>query len=402
MMMIKGVQFWRRLVEILEGVVILGLPFVKIKGQSALRFDVPSLKLHFFGATLFMDEFFIVLTAVIFLVFLFVFVTLMFGRIWCGWACPQTVLIDYTGFVDKAKKKGALYSSASYVAVFLISAVVSASLIWYFVSPYEFIERLFEWRLGKIISGSWIVLAGVIFLNYSFLRQKWCATVCPYAKLQSVMFDQKSLVISFDPRRKEECMNCMACVKICPVGIDIREGLNEACINCAECIDKCTGMMGPKGRKSLIGYFWGLPGEVTKEVLRTNALMIGFITAASFFFFIYMVVTKSTLDLTVLPNYNFPPRIVNQKTVNSFLLSIKNRAPADEDIIITVAGLKDSIVVPDSVVVKTDEERKIPVYVTEENASVKSGTRSIEVIIESPATGTKAIGKASFIFPAGR
>jgi len=102
----KKVQPWRRLVEILEGAVILGLPFLRIKGQSALRFDVTYLRLHFFGITLWMDEFFIVLAALIFLALLFVFVTLMFGRIWCGWICPQTVLIDYTGFFDKAKKKG--------------------------------------------------------------------------------------------------------------------------------------------------------------------------------------------------------------------------------------------------------------------------------------------------------
>src|SRR5208283_4219686 len=166
------------------------------KGQSALRFDVSSLRLHFFGITLWMDEFFIVLVAFIFLTLLFAFVTLMFGRIWCGWVCPQTVLIDYTRFFDKTKKKGILYSSASYVWVLMISVIVSAGLIWYFVSPYEFIERLLNQRLGSVLWGFWGVLSGVLFLNYAFLRHKWCATVCPYAKLQSAMFDNKTLVIA--------------------------------------------------------------------------------------------------------------------------------------------------------------------------------------------------------------
>lgn len=387
--------------EILEVVVIPGLPFVIIKGESAFRFDVPSLRLHFFGATLFMDEFFIVLVAFVFLVFLSVFVTLMFGRVWCGWVCPQTVLVDYTRFLDKAVKKGALYSCLSYSAVLIISAAVSANMIWYFVSPYEFFERLCQWRLGEVITGFWTVLTGIVFLNYSFLRHKWCATVCPYAKLQSVMFDQKSLVIAFDPRRKEECMKCMACVRACPVGIDIRGGLDAACINCAACIDECAGMMRPKNKKGLIGYFWGLPGETTRGILRTNAMLTGFLTAASFFFLIYMVMARTALDLTVLPNSNFYPRIVNGRAVNSYLLSIRNRGKAAEELSITVEGLDKSRVIPDEVSVKKDEEKKIPVYVTAEDTAPLSGTRSIDVEIESKLTGIKTGQKINFIIPSG-
>jgi len=395
----KKVQPWRRLVEILEGAVILGLPFLRIKGQSALRFDVTYLRLHFFGITLWMDEFFIVLAALIFLALLFVFVTLMFGRIWCGWICPQTVLIDYTGFFDKAKKKGLLYGAVSYGAVLIISVIVSASLIWYFVSPYEFIGRLLSQRLGSVLWGFWIVLSGVFFLNYAFLRHKWCATVCPYAKLQSVMFDNKTMVIAFDPARKLECMNCMACVRECPVGIDIRGGPHPACINCAACIDECTGVMGPKNRKGLIGYFWGLPGEMTKRTLRTNALMIGFFTATSLVFLIYVAVTRTTLGVTVLPNYNSPARVVNEKVVNPFLLSIENRGRTDEVLEISVRGLNDSKIIPNSIVMKAGEERKITVYVIAANAPTQTRTRSIEIIIDSEETGKKSAAKANFIFP---
>ncbi len=401
-MTIKRIQPWRRLVEILEGAVILGLPFLRIKGQSALRFDVSSLRLHFFGITLWMDEFFIVLVAFIFLTLLFAFVTLMFGRIWCGWICPQTVLIDYTSFFDKTTKKGILYSSVSYVSVLIISVIVSAGLIWYFVSPYEFIERLLNQRLGSVLWGFWIVLSGVLFLNYAFLRHKWCATVCPYAKLQSAMFDNKTLVIAFDPARKRECIDCMACVRACPVDIDIRGGLHSACINCAACIDECTRVMKPKKKKGLIGYFWGLPGEMTKRTLRTNALMIGFLTAASLVFLIYTAATSMTLGLTVLPNYNSPPRVVDEKAVNSFLLSIENRGRTDEVLATTVRGLKDSEVIPDRVVIKAGEERKIPVYIIGANAPAQREFRNIEILIESGKTGKKLAAKATFIYPEGR
>ena len=99
----KRIQPWRRLVSALEAVTILGIPFLKIRGESALRFDIPSLRLHFFGLSLWMEEFFILLIAVIFLIFLFLLITLLFGRIWCGWLCPQTVLSDLTRFMDKLK-----------------------------------------------------------------------------------------------------------------------------------------------------------------------------------------------------------------------------------------------------------------------------------------------------------
>jgi len=138
----------RRMTEILQAILILGLPFVRVKRESALRFDIPSLRLHVFGCTIWMQEFFIVLVATIFFTLLIVFITLVFGRIWCGWLCPQTVIVDFTPFMDKAKKEGVLYKLMAIAITFLISIVVAASLIWYFVSPYEFIPDLINGNLS--------------------------------------------------------------------------------------------------------------------------------------------------------------------------------------------------------------------------------------------------------------
>lgn len=411
-MRIERIQSWRRVVEALHAVIILGLPFLRIKGESALRFDIPSLKLHFFGTSLWMEEFFIVLIAALFLAFLIVFITLIFGRIWCGWLCPQTVLVDLTAFTEKAKQKGILYSLISYVGVFAISFIVSASLIWYFVSPYEFFSRLLAGNLGSVIWGFFIVQGIIIFLNLILLRRKFCATVCPYAKLQSVMFDSKTMIIAFDPARKEECMDCMACVKICPVGIDIRDGLNVACVSCAECIDECTRMMGMRQnkKKSLIGYFWGLPGESNKEagrIIRTNAMMIGSITILSFIFLIYLAVTRVPVDMTVLPNYNFPPRITAGGTfINSYYLVIKNRGRSDEQLNVMVRQAhhdgstgspeKGSVnIAPDRIIIKAGEDRNIPVYVSVQDLRVNMV--GLEIFIEGDKI--KVVRKVNFIWP---
>lgn len=127
-MMIRSIQGWRWLAKLLHALLLLGIPFLRINGESALRFDIPSLRLYFFGNDLWMDEFFIVLVATLFFTFLIVFITVVFGRIWCGWLCPQTVISDITSFVDKAYRKGLLYKTIAYSATFLISVLIGVSL----------------------------------------------------------------------------------------------------------------------------------------------------------------------------------------------------------------------------------------------------------------------------------
>lgn len=392
---------WRRLAEIVQAVIIIGLPFLKIDGESALRFDIPTLRLHFFSASIWMEEFFIVLIATIFLTLLAVFITLMFGRIWCGWMCPQTALIDFTPFIDKAISKGLPYKLGAYSVVFLISVLVAANLIWYFVSPYEFIPDAVKGGLGNVVWGFWIVLTGVIFLNFVLLRHKFCATVCPYAKLQSVLFDNKTLVISFDPRRKEECMECMACVRSCPVGIDIRKGLNSACINCAECVDTCTKIMERRGKNSLIGYFFGLPGEGGR-ILRQNALMTGAVTAVFLVFFIYLLLTRIPVDMTVLPNYSFSPRMTSAGSViNSYILSVRNKSGAEADLSVEAHAMNTAVeIVPRRISIGAGEIKKVPVYITVGNFHEGRTVKDIDISIESKRPGNDRITKqVHFMYP---
>ncbi|RJR20262.1 MAG: 4Fe-4S binding protein [Nitrospiraceae bacterium] len=397
----RKIQPWRRLAEAIQAIIIIGLPFVRIKGESALRFDVPTLQLHFFGLTLWMEEFFIVLIALIFLSLLVIFITLLLGRIWCGWLCPQTVIADFTVFVEKARGRGGLHKLSAWTAVFIISVLMAANLIWYFVSPYEFLPRLVEGELGDIIRGFWIVLTVLLFLNYVLLRQRFCATVCPYAKLQSTLFDNRTLVVAFDPRRKDECMDCMACVKTCPVGIDIRKGPNVACIHCAECIDRCAMMMAPRKKDSLTGYFFGLPGEGGRG-LRQNAVLIGTVTAAFLIFFLYLLITRVPLDMTVLPNYVFQPRALsNGSIINSYVISVKNRGSEDAVLHVRVKGIEGDVkIVPDKDVhVIAGEIKKFPVYISVRNLEGGELKRELDIIME-PVEGGGSIGqKANFIIP---
>lgn len=402
MMKTRKIRPWRRFGEFSQAAVIMGLPFLEIRGESALRFDVPLLRLHFFGISLWMEEFFIVLVALIFLSLLVILITLLLGRVWCGWLCPQTVIADFTAFVERAKGKGPLSRLSAYAAVLAVSAVVAANLIWYFVSPYEFIPRLFQGALDNILWGFWTVLTGILFLNFILLRQKFCATVCPYAKLQSTLFDNKTLVVAFDPRRKEECIDCMACVKTCPVGIDIRKGLDMACIHCAECIDRCAGVMAPGRKKSLIGYFFGPPGEGGR-IVRQNVVLTGMVTAAFFLFFLFLLSVRVPLDMTVLPNYSFQPKINSRGTViNSYIISVKNRGRTDAELRTVAKGIEGIIsIVPDRVMnIEAGGMKKFTVYISVEGLENKTALQEIEIIIESVKKETvRAAGKANFIVP---
>jgi cytochrome c oxidase accessory protein FixG len=351
-------------------IILIGLPFLRMNGESALRFDIPTLRLLFFGTAIWMQDFFIVLIAVIFLTFLVLFATTVFGRVWCGWLCPQTVLVDATSFMDGTRKRGPFTRVAASIAVGGISSIIAASMIGYFVSPYD-LPSLF--RTGgsplPIIVGSWVAITIILFLDLVALRRGFCATVCPYAKMQGVLFDDRTLVVAFDRSRAQECKECLACVTACPVGIDIRTGTHAACIHCAECVDACTERMAKRGRQSLVRYFFGVPGE-RQTGIRVNPLITGVLTAISLAFVIYLALTRMPFDMNVHVNYANATNIpVNSSLSNSLELSLRNMSDTDLDLDLTASSSAAPHmairVSPDAVRIKHGTDiMKIPVTVT--------------------------------------
>jgi cytochrome c oxidase accessory protein FixG len=364
MTMSSGIQPWRWTAKIFQAAAILALPFVTINGESSLRFDVPTLTLHIFGARIWMDEFFLVLVMLLFLSFLFFLLTILFGRVWCGWLCPQTVIIDFTGFVDRVPGKSLAVRPKSLVSLFAISVLLAATILWYFVSPYEFFERLRAGALGPVIGWSWTVLTIVTFLNVTFLRHRFCATVCPYAKMQGALFDDHTLVIAADPARMEECMHCDACVTTCPVGIDIRRGMSAACINCAECIDACAQRMGRRRRKSLIGYWFGAPGRSGVPV-RRNVLLAGAAASAFLALFLVLAFNRGSIDLEIAADPSAPPRITEDGAlINAYVLSVSNRSRDKQELDISSEGTAGRLVTePELIAIAPGEHTRVQVIV---------------------------------------
>ena len=347
--------------------VFILLPFVRVNGESALRFDVPTLRLLFFGTAVWMEDFFIILIAVLALTFLTLFITTAFGRIWCGWLCPQTVLVDLTPLLDHASKRGIVRRSMSYLLAGTASMAVAASLLGYFVSPYEIIPIV---RSGgtaaAVVPISGTILFLLIFLDLVALRRTFCRTVCPYAKMQGVLFDDRTLIVAFDRSRRGECMQCNACVRVCPVGIDIRQGVQGECIHCAECVDACRERMAARKRSSLISYVFGEP-QGRRSGVRVSLYLTGCLTAATVLLFLYLTASRMPFEATVSPVYSGETAAAAGASVtNHYTLSVRNTGASDLEVQLFVStSFGAAHVVPDRVSLARGQDTvKVPISIT--------------------------------------
>jgi cytochrome c oxidase accessory protein FixG len=292
----KGKYYWMRMaVGWALMALFFALPLVEIGGKPAVFLDVMRREFTFFGLTLYATD---TLLLMLFLIGVFVSVVLftaLLGRVWCGWACPQTVYLEFVfrpierlvegkeskrrrrdaadWSWDKAWRKGVKWSLFGLVAL-----VMAHSFVAYFVSW----DNLVSWMTGPPTEhwGIFVMMAGttgLILFDFGFFREQMCTITCPYARFQSVLLDRDSLIVSYDPgrgeprgrrnrdqRKKEkagqeiglgDCIDCGACVRTCPTGIDIREGLQMECVSCTQCIDACDDIMESIGKPGgLIRY----------------------------------------------------------------------------------------------------------------------------------------------------
>jgi len=361
----RRIGTWRRGAGIAQAAIFLCLPFLTVRGESALRFDVPTLRLHLFGATLWMDEFFVLLLGLLSATFVFLFVTFLWGRIWCGWSCPQTLLGDLTDSLasERARKRRRPARLAlAWLTVAGVSVLFSAATLWYFVPPAEFVSGLLALDLGPVLGWSWAVLGAILFLDLGFVRGRFCASACPYAKLQGVLFDRSTLVVAYDEGRDGECIDCLACVRVCPTGIDIRDGLQAECIACAQCVDACAPILARFGRPTLVDYFWGAPGEpprflrpVVLGLGAASLLAVGATVAAG------IHAGRTSLDLTAAFSSTFSPRLgPDGRVVNAYEVSFENRGRGPVTLRLSLSPARgEATVSPERVDLAPGEHRRV-------------------------------------------
>jgi cytochrome c oxidase accessory protein FixG len=277
----------------------LSLPWIKINGYPAVFLDVAERRFHLFGVTLAAQDLwllFFVITGVGFSLF---FITALLGRVWCGWACPQTVFLDHVyrrieRWIDgDAVQRRALAAApvsftkiakraAKHALYILVSATIAHLFLAYFVSIPEVWSMVRSAPVEHWSAFAFMAIyTGVLYFNFAWFREQLCIVICPYGRIQSALIDDHSLVIGYDAGRGEprgkahpggrplagtsaaaitsppagDCIDCSRCVQVCPTGIDIRQGLQLECIGCTACIDACDDVMTRLHRpRGLIRY----------------------------------------------------------------------------------------------------------------------------------------------------
>ena len=280
---------------------IMLIPFITINNNHILLLTFDKLQFHFVGSVYSVSELYVMPFLLMFLFIGIFALTSMFGRIWCGWSCPQTIFrVIYRDLIEstildlrriKNKQKEIDYNKKAnqikkYIAVslwFVITLIISSNFMLYFIPPEDFfvyIQNPAEHSFMIIF-----ILSIALFLVYDivFMKENFCVYICPYSRIQSVLYDDNTKQVSYDYNRggkvyenniksifkvkdwskNEECTTCELCVKVCPTHIDIRKGLQVECINCLECSDACATVMGKLNKESLIN--WGSTNKVINK-----------------------------------------------------------------------------------------------------------------------------------------
>lgn len=310
------------------------LPFIHLNGRPLFLFNIPSAKFIIFGKVFWPQDFFIFgLTMITFVIFIVLF-TAAFGRLFCGWVCPQTVFmemlfrkIEY--FIEgsaaqqklnktkpwttrkitrRAIKYGVFYLLAFIIANFFLSYIIGVKEL------YKIITEPVSQHIGGLTSI--ILFSAVFFAVYAFFREQACTVVCPYGRLQGVLLDKNSMIVAYDHKRGEprakytkiasidtgDCIDCFQCVKVCPTGIDIRNGTQMECVGCTACIDACNVIMDKTSKPRGLIRYASEDGIAKKEPLHytTRMKLYTGLLSVLVLILVILLLSRKDVDATIM------------------------------------------------------------------------------------------------------
>ncbi|WP_269632602.1 cytochrome c oxidase accessory protein CcoG [Pelomonas sp. BJYL3] len=437
---------WRWALVALTQLFFYGMPWVQWEGRQALLFDLVGGRFYIGGLVFYPQDLIYLATLLVFSALLLFFFTAVAGRLWCGYACPQTVYTELFLWIERhtegdrqarmrldaspwspeklarksAKHAGwillALFTGFSFVGYFSPIRELSAALMQFALSPWELFWVLFY--------------AGATYGNAGWLREQMCKYICPYARFQSALIDADSLIITYDAKRGEprgarsrksaevlaqgrgDCVDCTLCVQVCPTGIDIRKGLQNECIGCAACIDVCDQVMDKIGAPhGLIRYATengvaqGLTrAQMWRRTLRPRVLIYGGALAVLGALMVWQLSQRSALLIDVIKDRGVMARQVDDGQVeNVYRLQLLNRSERTLHLTLEAAGLPglrllggERVEVAPAAIVSLPVQLRLPPGVVRE-----SGARRVQLLArdldhpEAPAFQAEA----SFFVP---
>jgi cytochrome c oxidase accessory protein FixG len=388
--------------------------WVSIDGQPLIYFNLPDREFNLFTATFYPQDFILLSGMLIIAAFGLFFITALFGRIWCGYTCPQTVWTFIFMWVeeriegsrnkriklDKSPNSAEKITKKSlkHGAWLLIAFATGLTFVGYFYPVRDLSLDLFTFQANgwAYFWVSFFTLA--TYMNAGWLREQVCLYMCPYARFQSVMFDSDTRTVSYDPARGEprggrkksaskeelglgDCIDCGMCVQVCPTGIDIRDGLQYECIGCALCIDACDEVMEkmnyPKGliRYATENQLEGMPSKL----LRPRTFGYGAALLLMVAVMVFTIMTRVPAQMEVLRDRGALYRMTGQGLIeNSYTVKLTNKSEIPQTFELSVSGL-DTIRILDneSIQVPSGESRVRPTVVVVAPEAIEQSNNDI-------------------------
>ena len=424
-------RFWhaRRIVAYALIALFALLPRIPINGRPAFLIDLLAREVDLFGAVFRPSDGFLLMLVGLAIVLTVFLVTAMFGRIWCGWGCPQTVYMEFvfrpierlfegTEAQQRARKQAGgvpvrkLGKWATYAA---LSVVLANVFLAYFVSA----ARLEQWvfRSPAEHPGGFavvLIVSALIFLDFAFFREQACIVACPYGRLQTVLLDKQSLIVGYDSTRGEprgkvrkpslpviadaargDCVDCGACVAVCPTGIDIRHGLQMECIGCAQCVDACTPIMAKLGRPpGLIRYtsqdeLAGVP----RTLLRPRTMIYPALLVIVVGTLAWLGGNRASADVWI-ERVDGPPftRLDGDRVAAAAKLALENRTTSTRTYMLTLDDAPDAILrTQTSLTLAAGHRLTLPLFIDVPSASFVDGRRTVTVHIRDDAGLDRAL-----------
>ena len=433
---------WRWILVFLTQIIFYGLPWLEWGQRQAVLFDLGARRFYIFNLVLYPQDF-IYLTGILvisaYALFLF---TAVAGRLWCGYACPQTVYTEIFLWLEKLaegdrsmrmRRDAAPWTferlarkSAKQFMWITLALWTGFTFVGYFTPIHLLATEFAEWNLG-----SWEIFwtffyAFATWGNAGFMREQVCKYMCPYARFQSAMFDKDTLIVTYDKDRGEPrgarskkadpaklnlgaCIDCSLCVQVCPTGIDIRNGLQYECIGCGACADVCDEVMDKVGyARGLVKYTtehalekkWS-KAETVSHVLRPRVLIYSAILGVILAAMGISLALRIPFKVDVVRDRGSLARIAEGgKIENVFRIQVMNATESTQTFHISVEGLPDlKVASEEDVTIESTQSRWVPVNLQLPYDGAPAGSHTIYFKIDAPALGKQVTEKAVFIVP---
>lgn len=443
----KGKYYTRRTwFSIFYLVVFFTLPFIKVHGEPWLMLNVLERKFIIFGLIFWPQDFYLFgIAMVTFVVFIALF-TVVYGRIFCGWACPQTIFMEMVfrkieywidGDSNKQKQLKAMPWNGEkirkrvtkFIAFYGLSFLIANFFLAYLISMDQLLEYVTHpaQSIGTLIS--LLVFTTVFFFVYWWFREQACIVVCPYGRLQGVLLDKNSIIVAYDHKRGEprgkaskkqaeqapnyvpevkqgDCVDCDACVRVCPTGIDIRNGTQLECVNCTACMDACDAIMTNLNKPTgLVRYASensirdGVQLKLTWRIKAYSAVLVLLLSLLTF-----LLVSRSDLDIRLMRTSGMTyTSLPDGRIENLYTLKMVNKTHEDLPFTVQLEGTPGEISYvganSDSLIVKKEDYKNLQFFIRLNRDAVKGWKTELKLAVYDKDNKKIKTVTAKFIGP---